>query len=115
MADIDAIAIPSAGFVPELGHLFDLQELRYRRDSWARRGIDLLRRGTKRTGVKPPLYFTRFPAKRETEVIHVEHHLAHAASAYFTSGNSSRQLVVTIDGIGDGVCVGIWRGEGGRL
>jgi carbamoyltransferase len=42
------------------------------------------------------------------------HHLAHAASAYFASGQE-RSLVVTLDGDGDGLCGMVLVGENGRL
>jgi carbamoyltransferase len=52
-----------------------------------------------------------FPAER---VRHVRHHLAHAASAYFTSG-FDRCLVVVIDGMGEIASATIYRAESGRL
>jgi len=52
-----------------------------------------------------------FPGER---VAHVDHHLAHAASAYFTSGWDSC-LVVVIDGMGEAHGATIYRAEGGRL
>jgi carbamoyltransferase len=68
-----------------------------------------------RPEAKPPLYIRNFPLPAGTELVAVEHHLAHAASAYYTSGTRERQLVVTIDGAGDGVSMSLWRGEDGRL
>jgi carbamoyltransferase len=62
-----------------------------------------------------PLHARRYPLAPGMPVVTVNHHLAHAASAYYTSGASERQLIVTADGIGDGVSVAIWRGEGGRI
>ncbi|MFH1917079.1 MAG: carbamoyltransferase C-terminal domain-containing protein [Nanoarchaeota archaeon] len=44
----------------------------------------------------------------------ISHHLAHAASAYFSSG-FSRALVLSIDGVGDFVSTSLWLGEGGAL
>ncbi|MBW2541931.1 MAG: carbamoyltransferase [Deltaproteobacteria bacterium] len=43
-----------------------------------------------------------------------DHHLAHAASAYYTGG-FERALVVTLDGGGDGLSGSVWEGIGGRL
>lgn len=45
------------------------------------------------------------------EVYFVEHHLAHASSAYFGSGFDSA-LVITLDGSGDGICGTYYIGEG---
>lgn len=41
-----------------------------------------------------------------------EHHLCHAASAYYTSGFGDC-LVVTADGAGDGLSAGVWSVKGG--
>jgi carbamoyltransferase len=43
-----------------------------------------------------------------------EHHLSHAANAYYTSG-FERALVVTLDGYGTGLAGSVSLGEGGRL
>src|SRR5947199_558559 len=55
--------------------------------------------------------FPDFPAER---VHHVSHHLAHAASAYYTSG-WDECLVVVIDGMGEAHCVSVYRAHDGRL
>ena len=44
----------------------------------------------------------------------IDHHQAHAASALLTSG-WDQALVVTADGLGDGLCLAVYRGLGGRL
>jgi len=62
-----------------------------------------------------PVYWKRFILSPKTEVFFVEHHLAHAASAYYTSGFSGRVLIVTADGVGDGISLALWRGENGRI
>src|SRR5437773_2594812 len=55
--------------------------------------------------------FPAFPAER---VHHVAHHLAHAASAYYTSG-WDECLVVVIDGMGEAHSVSVYRAHDGRL
>jgi len=50
-----------------------------------------------------------------TQIVHVEHHLAHAASAYYTSADTNPQLVVTADGMGDGTPLALWHGENGKV
>ncbi len=52
-----------------------------------------------------------FPTERVT---HVEHHLAHAASAYFTSG-WEECLVAVIDGMGEAHGASIFHARAGRL
>jgi len=48
------------------------------------------------------------------KIITVEHHLAHAASAYFTGGKE-KSIVLTIDAAGDGLSSGIYLGDHGEL
>lgn len=55
--------------------------------------------------------FPAFPAER---LRHVDHHLAHAASAYLTSG-WDECLVVVIDGMGEAHGATIYHGRDGRL
>jgi carbamoyltransferase len=47
-----------------------------------------------------------FPGYPPTRVVQVNHHLAHAASAYFTSG-WDECLVVIVDGMGETKCHGL--------
>lgn len=44
----------------------------------------------------------------------VEHHLAHAASSFFASGND-RAAVLVLDGSGEEMCTSVWRGAGTKL
>jgi carbamoyltransferase len=68
-----------------------------------------------RRGDHPAFDLRRFTVGRQTEVVHVDHHTAHAASAYLTAGFEEPTLVVTCDGVGEGVSTALWRGERGRL
>jgi len=115
MADIDAIAVPTSGTVPDLNFLLDLKGSRAEQKTKSRRALDFVKEIMSKPDVKPPLYIKSFPMHSRTEIVHVEHHLAHAASAYYTSGSKEKQLIVTIDGAGDGVSIGIWRGENGKI
>ena len=115
MADLDAVAVPATVSVPDLNFLFDLQGAKREKFTRKRQTFEFVRQILKKAEVKPPLYFKNFPLHPKTEIIHVEHHLAHAASAYYTSGTREKQLIVTIDGSGDGVAVGLWRGEHGKI
>ena len=44
----------------------------------------------------------------------VEHHIAHALSAYYFS-NKKKNLVITADGYGDGLCGAVYKGIDGQL
>lgn len=57
----------------------------------------------------PPIYYPVFQSKRPIRVRPVEHHLAHAASAFYTSGRRESTLIFTADGIGDDASLGVWR------
>ena len=115
MNDIDVIAIPAAGVAPELNFLFGLKGAKVEKPGPRTQAVSYLKKRLGRAYETPPLYIRNFPANPKTEIVHVEHHLAHAASAYYTSGSREKQLIVTIDGVGDGVSVGIWRGENGKI
>jgi carbamoyltransferase len=64
-------------------------------------GGSILRKKLRRLGISKELVF-------------VDHHLAHAASAYYASG-FREALVVTIDGAGDGLSGTVSIGENGKL
>ena len=56
----------------------------------------------------PPLYVPRWIGSRTIPVRAVEHHVAHAASAYYGSGGAA-SLVFTADGVGDDCSLAVWR------
>jgi len=58
----------------------------------------------------PPSIFGNINA----QIIVVDHQLAHASSAYRTSGEDCT-LVLSVDGFGDGKSLGVYRGEMGQL
>lgn len=62
-----------------------------------------------------PLYFERFRLGPQCRIVCVGHHLAHAASAHFTSGVGQPQVIATLDGIGDNVSTAVWIGEGSSI
>ena len=114
-SDLDQVAIPALNSAPELNRLLQLTGAQQEQPRTAKRLLNLAFRATGRSQSEPPLYYPTFPVNPRCEVVHVEHHLAHAASAYYTCGSDERFLVVTCDGIGDGVSLAFWRGEGGKL
>ncbi|OQZ00157.1 MAG: hypothetical protein B6D35_07565 [Candidatus Brocadia sp. UTAMX2] len=62
----------------------------------------------------PPLYLRFFNLAPKTKVIKVDHHVAHAASAYYTSGYQDC-LIITCDGVGDGTSLAVWNGTDGVI
>lgn len=61
-----------------------------------------------------PIYAKRYKLKKDCQIVQIEHHQSHAASAYYTSG-FDRCLVVTADGAGDAASGSVWIAEKGKL
>ncbi|MDR1458934.1 MAG: hypothetical protein LBI60_01800, partial [Bacteroidales bacterium] len=55
-----------------------------------------------------------FDSKPTFELLFSEHHLSHAASAYYVSPFSSA-TILTIDGVGEWATTSIFKGEGGNI
>ena len=63
-----------------------------------------------------PLYQKPLKLSSNCKVFLVEHHIAHAASACYTSGwDNERALCVTMDGIGENVSNAIWIFENNKI
>lgn len=56
----------------------------------------------------------RFRFTRRLKIKFVNHHLAHALSAYYASGLSEASIIV-IDGSGESTATSIWRAEGNQV
>lgn len=114
--DLDFLAIPTTASVPELNDLFEITD--GRKEKRFTKSAFHLARKTLGVGVpKIPLYFKTFKLDKKTEIIHIDHHLAHAASAYYTSGlgHNEECLIVTCDGLGDGRSLCIWMGKNNKI
>lgn len=48
-------------------------------------------------------------------VVYIEHHLSHAASAYYRRPWKDKTLIFTLDGTGDGICATVSIGEGNTM
>ena len=64
---------------------------------------------------KLPIYFPDMTVSSNVNLFEVEHHLAHAASAYFTAKVKKEYLIFSIDGFGDDVCTSVWMGKENSL
>lgn len=115
ITDVDVVAVPTEGSVPDLNFLLNLPPAKQERKTRKRHMLEFAEELFKKGAAKPPLYVRNFPVKNSTEIVHVHHHLAHAASAYYTTDLPEKQLVVTVDGAGDGMSTALWRGENGKL
>lgn len=114
--DIDFLAIPTKISVPELNEIFEINDSR-KEKRFSKSAFYFARRILSVGVPKIPLYFKTFKLNKKTEIIHIEHHLAHAASAYYTSGFSENEkcIIATCDGLGDGYSCCIWEGENNRI
>lgn len=117
MEDIDAIAVSSDQQLSELNFLFEFPVGMEQKKSKQRQLLEFVRSKQKQRIQKQglPLYMKRFEVSPHTKVFNVNHHLAHAASAYYTSGTSDKQLIITADGMGDGLSLCVYRGENGEI
>ena len=114
--DIDFLAIPTKSPVPELNEIFEINDSR--KEKRFSKSAFYFARKILGVGVpKIPLYFRTFKLNKKTEIIHFEHHLAHAASAYYTSGFSKNEkcIIVTCEGLCDGYSFCIWKAENNRI
>jgi carbamoyltransferase len=119
--DIDCLAMPTKNIQPEFPVFFSMPESAEISSGNPAAGIKTLAR--KMLSVEPkknlpvlPLYRRMFRLSQSCQVHLCEHHLAHAASACYTSGlNNERSLVVTMDGRGDNVSTGVWLFEDNKI
>ncbi|MDS4013722.1 MAG: carbamoyltransferase [Candidatus Accumulibacter sp.] len=114
--DINAVAIPFAPI-----SLSEPARWHYARRYWyaPERALDALLAGNRR--------FYRYRKRiewclqqlgfdlRKTEIVPVEHHLAHAASAYHCSGFDEKTAILGIDGKGEYATTFFGYGENGRI
>ena len=119
IADIDVVAVPTELDLWPLNDLFDLFGGPHEQSPEMARAALAAERlgggGLVHPPPRRPVWARRYPLASRTDLVKVGHHLAHAASAHYTSGYRGRQLIVTLDGIGDGLSGTVWRGEGGRI
>lgn len=117
MEEVDVVAIATRFSVPELNLLFEIDptDERFQAPGWKRRVKSTLEQLGGAVHETLPLYAKRFPLGKKTRVVNVEHHLAHAAAAYYTSNHPGKQLILSMDGLGDGYSVCIYRGENGKI
>lgn len=125
ISEIDLVVIPSLGTPPEIKTLlsiseetnFDTGELVERDISFYVRMflVNVLKKLNKATRIQLPAYIKRYHLGNRTEIMNIEHHLAHASSAYYTSGFDERTVIVTADGAGDGLSTAVWLGYKNKI
>ena len=118
--DIDCLAVPSNKMGFAYLSFFDIPSQQGFWKGKKREFKSAIKRKIARLTVDPlgglPLYQKKFLLSAKCTVHLCEHHLAHAASAYFTSGPHKRDaLIVTMDGMGDEISSAVWRGRGNTI
>jgi carbamoyltransferase len=104
--DLDAIAIdfaPTAGVALAVRELAGHRSVRVAASEIVRRSWTLVAPWVARRQLRSPLPAT-----------YVEHHLAHAAMAYYPSGADDAAILV-VDGLGDFACTSMFHARHGRL
>jgi carbamoyltransferase len=100
----------------ELSTLFHLKEPESPKKELAIQiGKKLLGKSSDNSAFKLPIYYPKYELIDQSKFINNNHHLVHAASAYYTRKNNEKCLIFTIDGAGDDICTSIWMGEGNKI
>jgi len=67
------------------------------------------------SNIKLPIYYPDYTLIKKEKYINNDHHLVHAASAYYTRKSNDKCLVFTIDGAGDNTSTAVWLAEGNDI
>lgn len=120
-SDLDAVAVPSEVLRTDARLLLDadVETTNVSQASLSlvkkltRESVETLRRASSRN-TEIPTYARTVEFPDGLEVALVNHHEAHAASAYYCCGHDEA-LVVTLDGLGDRLSGTVWHGHDGEL
>ncbi len=120
--ELDYIALTYPLLSPGIRLLFQLDEEDIKqalkdngKRAWSQANLWRRARERLRGSEVVPEYVKLFRKAPHTRILEVDHHTAHAAAAYYTSGFNNGCLVVTSDGEGDGTSMAVWRASGGKL
>lgn len=119
--ELDCLAIPSIAIPEAFFSFFSIPEniipahsytLKRKIRNYVKRKLKIAEPGVPVI----PLYQKTFKLSEGCKIHLCEHHRAHAASAYYTSGlNDEKVLIVTTDARGDKVSAAFWRGRRNRI
>ena len=110
MEDLSAVAV-HGGRASDLNSLFGLKGKRRLKGSWEGKLYRTYEQIIRKAQGDLPVYIKIYSIPDRIPIISVPHHIAHASSTFYTSGFTGDALIVTLDGIGDGISGGIWRGK----
>lgn len=120
-ADLDTVAVPSEVLRADARLLLDtdIDTTNVSQSSLSlfkkltRESVETIRHASERS-TRIPDYARTVSFSDTTNVSLVNHHEAHAATAYYCCGHDDA-LVVTLDGLGDRLSGTVWHGHDGRL
>ena len=114
--EVDFISFPSVNTPKNTRVVFDVEDSQSKTENFAKKTArSVLHKFTGANNLQLPIYYPNYIIKDKSKFINNNHHLAHAASAYFTRKTNSKCLIFSIDGAGDGMCTSIWLGEGNNI
>lgn len=124
ISEVDILALPDLHGIENLIPLFGIKKsqkvdfgdpaLTDMVRNTAIKSIDIIRKINIFDKIDIPVYQPKYQLKQKAKVFQINHHLCHAASAYYTSG-FEKCLIATADGSGDGLSVTISVGEKGAI
>lgn len=120
--DIDVLVIPTKRFQSEFAVFFDIPEecipkaVATGTKAQLKKAVSTML-GRYENPTVLPTYQKPFKLAGTCRIELIDHHLAHAASACYTSGIEleKKALVVTMDGIGDNTSVAVWRFQKNKI
>ncbi|WP_258099258.1 carbamoyltransferase family protein [Marinoscillum pacificum] len=113
--DVDYVSIPWLQIPDGLKTIFNISESFNWKQRIFRKVFKLMFRSPFDTSwLRAPIYKEAF-AQYEGQIKSYDHHLCHAASAYYTQSDTDKHLIFTIDGIGDNTCTTVWLAEGNQI
>jgi len=117
--DVDILAVPGVSLPREFNVFFDIPREILPKRPERKTFKDLFFKKRRPTPPSPvlPLYQEKIKLSPKCEIKLVEHHLAHASSAAYTSGPplGEKALIATMDGAGDGVSCAVWRFQNNKI
>ncbi len=113
--DVDYVSIPWLQIPDGLKTIFNIPESFNWKQRIFRKVFKLMFRSPFDTNwLRTPIYKVTFD-QYEGQIHSYDHHLCHAASAYYTQADNDKHLIFTIDGIGDNTCTAVWLAEGSQI
>jgi carbamoyltransferase len=113
--DVDYVSYSWENNSKEINEIFKISASKNSKTYLKELAKTLLRKPFAESLLKLPIYYPKYELIDKSKFVNNNHHLAHAASAYFTRKSNDKCLIFTIDGAGDKMCTAIWKGEGSKI